>query len=163
MSKGFCKYRDDPRQWRFECPYGCTSKVTVCHKWANPKKKCKYARYAFCAFGVHHKPSGAFAQPSEEPTPKRQRTQEESVAEHVIALINKDPILVGSDKAGKNSYLRRMLNAMHPDKVNGTPLESTFQAITQEILMIKEKLDDNPYVSSASTSTSNSDHASCPD
>ena len=137
MSEGFCKYRDKPRPRRFERPHGCTSEVTVCHKWS--KKKCKYARYAYCGFGVHHKPSGAFAQPSEEPTPKRQRTQEESVAEHVIALINKDPILVGSDKAGKKSYLRRMLKAMHPDKVNGTPLESTFQAITQEVIRIKER------------------------
>ena len=145
----FCKYRDAPkygRKWcKYGCKYGCTTVVTVCHKWA--KKRCKYQGWSRCHFGVHAEPPGAFGgfkqdeAEDEGPARKKQRTNKESeTVQHMIDLIKTDPVLAGSSQDAKDMYLKRMLRALHPDKVNGTPLESLFDSITKEIVKMRESV-----------------------
>ena len=141
----FCKYRDAPKYGRNWCKYGCTTDVTVCHKWA--KDGCRYQGSSRCQFGVHAEPPGAFGglkqdEPEDEgPARKKQRTNKESeTVQHMIDLIKRDPVLAGSSKDAKDTYLKRMLRVLHPDKVNGTPLESLFDSITKEIVKMKESV-----------------------
>ena len=54
----------------------------------------------------------------------------------MIDLIKTDP----RHKDVKGMYLKRMLRALHPDKVNGTPLESLFDSITKEIVKMRESV-----------------------
>ena len=49
-------------------------------------------------------------------------------------------MLAGSSGGEKDKYLKRMLQALHPDKVNGTSLESLFDSITKEIVKMKESV-----------------------
>ena len=58
----------------------------------------------------------------------------------MIDLIKTDPVLAGSSQDAKDTYLKRMLRVLHPDKVNGTPLESLFDSITKEIVKMKESV-----------------------
>ena len=89
---------------------------------------------------MHAEPPGAFGglkqdEPEDEgPARKKQRTNKESeTVQHMIDLIKTDP----RHKDVKGMYLKRMLRALHPDKVNGTPLESLFDSITKEIVKMK--------------------------
>ena len=141
----YCKYRDAPKYGRKWCKFGCNTDVTVCHNWA--KGRCKYQERSCCGYGVHAEPPGAFDgvkqdEPEDEgPERKKQRTNKESeTVQHMIDLIKTDPVLAGSSRGEKDKYLKRMLQVLHPDKVNGTPLESLFDSITKEIVKMKESV-----------------------
>ena len=139
---GYCKYRDNPKPWRSWCPHGCTNKVTVCHKWS--KGTCSRQGDRRCYYGVHCEPHGAFGAASGCSPPKKQRTNADAAdnlgrtTEHVLDLIKTDPVLSGGDRDAKQDYLRRILRALHPDKVNGTTLEPLFNNITKAIVDLKE-------------------------
>ena len=96
---------------------------------------------------MHAEPPGAFGglkqdEPEDEgPARKKQRTNKESeTVQHMIDLIKTDPVLGGSSRGEKDKYLKRMLQALHPDKVHGTPLESLYDSITKEIVKMKESV-----------------------
>ena len=126
---------------------GCTTDVTVCHKWA--KHICKYNNYTHCLYGVHYEPQ-AQAPPEPEPEPAAKRLKvttrsspqddQDQVVELVTKMIKNEPLLSSPQATVQNhkDYFTRMLRTLHPDKASGTCLETVFTEITKSLLTLKE-------------------------
>ena len=141
----FCKYRDARATY---CPHGCTQDVVVCHKWS--RGDCRYQRATHCRFGIHGEPKkrqhpearGTADAPS---APKKPRISTDDIEKspHPEASGTADDPTEVAYQAMKQllmketrpaTTLRRLLLAMHPDKVKDTQFEPLFTKITQTII-----------------------------
>ena len=138
----YCKYRDKRHTL---CCHGCTAHITVCHKWS--RGECK--RSENCWWGLHERPTvppeaKAKARPRAKQQPKvRLRPAEKKAgatdAEDVEAATKAMLKLLMKEKRD-NATCKRLLLALHPDKVQGTNFQCVFEELTKKINAFREEL-----------------------
>ena len=135
----YCKYRDK-RHGLY--PHGCSKDVTVCHKWE--RGDCRHPKN--CWWGVHERP-GATPEPKARP----RATQKPKVRLHPGGAKNvaidaadveaptKAMLKLLMKEKRDNATCKRLLRALHPDKVQGTKFQCVFEELTKKINAFREK------------------------
>ena len=136
----YCRHRDETHT---QCPHGCTTHITVCHKW--DRGKCKHS--ANCWYGVHERPpTGPEAKARPRATPKINirlrpaRHKEGATDAEDIAAATKAMMKLLMKEKRDDATCKRLLLALHPDKVQGTNFACVFDELTKKINAFREAL-----------------------